>query len=277
MTTNSGCRLKRMIDNKIKIQFRSKAPDENLTLEEFSKQVTDFNAAFAGLDQFISSKNKSTVAFRVVDLAHSSPASITLESVGLEDSLEDNSSRIIPKFIRTIEGLNSGKKFETFPRSVLEPLYRIAKSIASGLKEIKITSASGSVLVTSQIEKLLADLLETEKITIGTVRGTLDLINVHKGANSFRIYPVIGPSFITCNFPSELKEKAKGAIERYIAVNGTLHYRFGCEHPHLIEADQIDYMPDESTLPPLASFRGIMRLEKSTEETLEEERNGQWQ
>jgi hypothetical protein len=35
-------------------------------------------------------------------------------------------------------------------------------------------------------------------------------------------------------------------------------------------------MPEETELPTLASFKGIIKTEKSTEELLEEERNGQW-
>jgi hypothetical protein len=119
--------------------------------------------------------------------------------------------------------------------------------------------------VTAEIEKLLADLLETEKTAIGTIRGTLDYINVHRGANSFRIYPIIGPSFVTCYFPTKLKDKAKAAIEQYIVVTGTLHYRFGSEYPYLIEAQEIECMPDESSLPTLASLRGIIKLDKSAE------------
>ncbi len=264
------------MSNQINIQFRANTPDENLTLGEFSQQVSDFNAALVGLDQHISIKNRSTVAFKVVDLKHTSPSEITIEAVGLDGSLEDNSARIIPAFISTVENLAAGRGVETLPRSVLEPFHRIAKAASNGVKEIKITANTSSVSVTAQMEKLLGDLLDTEKTTIGTVRGTLDLINVHNGANTFRIYPIIGPTFVTCNFPTSLKDKAKGAIERYISVNGTLHYRFGCEHPHLIDAREIECMPDESTLPTLSSFRGIVKLDKSTEETLEDERHGQW-
>ncbi len=265
------------MSNQIKIQFRGKAPDENLTLEDFARQVSDFNAALVGLDQHISSRNKSTVSFRVTDLKHCSPSEITIEAIGLEDSLEDNSSRVIPAFVRMVESLNAGKNVEGLPRAILEPFHRISKAFSDGMKEIKIISEESNVFITSQIEKLLGELLDTEKITVGTVKGTLDLINVHKGMNSFRIYPIIGPSFVTCSFPNSLKEKAKGAIERYIAVAGTLHYRFGCEYPHLIEADDIEYMPEEDKLPKLASFRGIIKLDKSAEETLEEERHGQWE
>src|SRR6266446_2095232 len=112
-----------MPDTTLRIQFRSKAPDENLTLQEFADQSRDFNAALSSLDQFISAHGKTTVAFRVIDLKHTSPSEMTLDAVGLEDSLEDNSGRVVPMFINTIENLNAGKGFEALPRQVLEPLY----------------------------------------------------------------------------------------------------------------------------------------------------------
>jgi hypothetical protein len=226
----------------------------------------------SGLDQHISARNKSTVLYRVVDLKHSSPSEITLEAIGLEDSLEDNSSRVFPSFVKVVEGLNAGKGYQDLPRHFLEPIYRIAKSVTGSIKEIRISG----VFVTDRIAVLLSEFLEKEKITIGSIRGVIDIINVHKGTNSFRIYPIIGPSFITCWFPNELKETAKAAIERYVRVSGKLHYRMGCDHPYQIDADEIEIMPDESSLPTLGSFKGIITSDKSSEQLLEEERNGQW-
>lgn len=266
------------MSNQLKIQFRANAPDENLTLDDFCRQVADFNSALHGIDQHLSSRNKSTVQFRVVDLKHSSPAAITLEAGGLEDSLEDNSSKVFSSFIRAVEALNAGRGYQDLPRNVLEPLHRIAKAVSNSIKEIRITNvASGAgVFVTDSISDLLADFLEKEKVAAGSVRGMIDRINVHAGANNFRIYPVIGASYIDCQFPNQLKEKAKSAIERYVCVTGKLHYRSGCEHPYQIDVDEIETMPDESVLPTLGSFKGIIHSDKSTEELLEEERNGEW-
>jgi len=268
-----------MPDTILKLQFRSKASDENLTLQEFAEQSRDFNAALSGLDQFISSQGKTTVAFRVIDLKHSSPSEMTLDAVGLEDSLEDNSARVIHMFITTIENLNAGKGFETLPRQVLEPLYRIARSLAYTIKEIKVAGAATTVIVTDRIFKLLEDVLETDKIIIGTIRGTLEQINLHRGANNFRLYPIIsGPNYVTCNFPPEIKERAKQAIDHYVVVSGRLHFHIGAEHPHLIEVDDIEILPQESELPTLASFHGIITPQpgKSAEDMLEQERHGQW-
>jgi hypothetical protein len=266
------------MSDQLKIQFRANAPDENLTLDDFCEQMVDFNAALTGIDQHLSARNKSTVVYRVVDLIHSSPAAAVLDAIGREDSLADNSMKVFPAFVRTVEGLNAGRGYQNLPRNVLEPIHRIAKALANGVKEIKIIHvASGeSVFVTDRISSVLGDFLETEKISVGSVRGTIDRINVHAGANKFRIYPIIGASFVDCLFPSELKEKAKSAIEQYVCVSGKLHYRVGCEHPYQIDVDEIETMPDESTLPALASFKGIIKTDKSTEELLDEERNGEW-
>jgi hypothetical protein len=264
--------------NQLKIQFRANAPDENLTLDDFCRQVADFNAALSGIDQHLSSRNKATVIYRVVDLKHSSPAAITLDASGREDSLEDNSKKVFPAFLKAIEEINAGRGYQHLPRNVLEPVHRIAKALYNGVREIKITSvASGeSVFVTERISGVLSDFLEKENIATGSVRGMIDRINLHAGANNFRIYPVIGASYIDCLFPTKLKEKAKSAIEQYVCVSGKLHYRVGCEYPHQIDVDEIETTPDENTLPTLGSFKGIIQSEKSAEELLEEERDGQW-
>ena len=59
-------------------------------------------------------------------------------------------------------------------------------------------------------------------------------------------------------------------------VSGKLHYRMGCDHPYQIDADEIEIMPDESSLPKLGSFKGIITSDKSSEQLLDEERDGQW-
>src|SRR4051812_8637404 len=113
--------------NRITVQLRADATDENLTLEEFHCRIADLNLALSGLDQHISAKKKRTSVFRIVGLRHDSPSAITVESFPKEDSLEDNSERIIPAFFEAIESLNSGKGYESLPRNVLEPIHRIAK------------------------------------------------------------------------------------------------------------------------------------------------------
>jgi hypothetical protein len=270
---------RRMSDTRLQFQIRARTADENLTLEELSRESADLSAALAALDRHISSRKTETVDFRVVDLGHQSPSAITIEAFARPDSLEDNSRRVIPLLFDAIESLNSGEGFSDLPRDVLEPIHRLAKSLAGEIKEIALECSSKRVLVTERIRETLDEFLQTEKIAIGSIRGTLDYINLHGGANTFRIYPIIGPSYVTCHFPPDLKEKAKQAIDRYISVSGDLHYRAGECDPSSIDAKNIEIMPPEEELPTLASLRGMIRLSepKSAEELLAAERHGQWQ
>lgn len=245
------------MNDRLTIQLRADTADENLTLGDLSERLKDFNAALSALDQHVSVKNKPTSVFRVVDLSHSSPTAVTIGAFPCEDSLEDNSGRIIPAFLTAIELMNAGHGFESVPLSVLEPIYRIAKSLKAGIKEIRLRAETKTVFFTETIEKMLSELLEQERVNIGAIKGTIDYINVHRGTNTFRIYPLIGPSYVTCEFPTHLKEKAKEAIERYVTIAGKLHYKIGAQHPHRVDVDAIEIMPEEKELPTLASLRGI--------------------
>ena len=42
---------------------------------------------------------------------------------------------------------------------------------------------------------------------VGSVKGMLEQINVHGGANHIRIYPTIGAKYVNCSFPTRIKDK----------------------------------------------------------------------
>ena len=96
-----------------------------------------------------------------------------------------------------------------------------------------------------------------EETAWGGIDGRLEAINVHDQANVFYIYPVIGPTRIKCHFPSDLREIAVGSVDREIRVSGTLKYKARAPHPHEIEVENLEPLPQDDDLPTLASLRGI--------------------
>src|SRR5690606_1760169 len=99
--------------------------------------------------------------------------------------------------------------------------------------------------------------LAPESTALGSVRGRLEHINLHKDANGFRIYPVVGPPSIECRFPQELQEDASRAIGRNVRVHGKLHYRARSNLPYRIAVSRIVTLPFDSELPSLMELRGM--------------------
>jgi len=84
----------------------------------------------------------------------------------------------------------------------------------------------------------------------------LEAINVHDGANVFRIFPDVGPSRVTCHFPSLLERDAVQAIRRFVEVTGILRYKAAADYPHEIEVRALEVLPLEEDLPSLEDLRG---------------------
>jgi hypothetical protein len=84
----------------------------------------------------------------------------------------------------------------------------------------------------------------------------LEQINIHLGANTFHIYPQIGPRKVTCHFPVGLYDDAVAAVGKRVGVSGTLRYRSGANFPHQIAVSGIDVFPPEYELPDWDDIRG---------------------
>ena len=90
----------------------------------------------------------------------------------------------------------------------------------------------------------------------GVIEGDLEQINVHEGANTFHIYPAVGPKKITCRFPNKLYEDAVAAVGKRVEVYGILRFRPGASYPHQIALTDIEIFPPESELPAWDDLRG---------------------
>lgn len=90
----------------------------------------------------------------------------------------------------------------------------------------------------------------------GSIEGMLEQINIHAGANTFHIYPEIGPRKLTCHFPSRLYDDAVSAVGRKVEVSGTLQYRARAEWPHTIAVKAIEAFPPDAYLPDWEDLRG---------------------
>ena len=81
-------------------------------------------------------------------------------------------------------------------------------------------------------------LLRTAKL-----RESLELINVHKNANRFHIFPVVGPEKVVCHFSNSLMSQAVSAVGRSVRVLGKTRKKPIDRFPHAIEVESIEVLP----------------------------------
>jgi len=208
-------------------------------------------------DHHISARKGLTTYYRVVDLHHSSPATVVLEALPI-DPQYNYSHQIISLFLDIITQIKrEGRISEPVSSPILTSLRDMAFPVGRTLSLITVQSNGKQVEIDKNFGSKVVDLLKPEQTYPGAVRGMLEAINVHKDANVLRIYPDVGPSKITCYFPSDLQETAISGVGKFVEVRGTLRYRANSQYADEIKVDCIEIFPDEDELPSLFDLRGI--------------------
>ena len=107
--------------------------------------------------------------------------------------------------------------------------------------------------VPENVDKALANVDRS----YGIVEGRLEQINVHSGANRFRIYSEFEPKTVECRFPQSLKRQAISGIDSSVRITGVLKYLPRSDFPHEIEVEEMEILEPDDELPGLSDLRGI--------------------
>lgn len=132
----------------------------------------------------------------------------------------------------------------------------MARPVGKTVKYAALEFQGTTFELTPKVAERIDKALEVEEECDGTLDGMLEQINIHLGANTFHIYPQIGPKKVTCNFPNRLYDDAVSAVGRKVEVSGLLKYRSGAQFPHQIAVTGIDVFPNETELPDWDDLRG---------------------
>jgi len=247
-----------MAGKKIKIELIGMHTDNKyVRLSDFTDQLIAFGEALKQTDLLVSKKTKPTVFYRIVGLSHSSPALVELEAIPL-DPMEDNSDEVVDVFLKSMEGIIYREEAPDFFNDDTFDAYRaLGKKLNKGISHLVVSSNGHKINITKELPNKIQIIQGPVEIVLGSISGKLEVINVHAGANEFRIYPIVGPKKIRCKFPSDLKKIAFSAIESYVTVFGKLKYKAHSRYPFAMDVEKIEVSPPEETLPTLSELRGI--------------------
>ncbi len=269
-----------MAFKRITIQLKGDpSDDEHLRLSDFISQLEAIRGALNRVEEHITDSDKRSVYYRVVDLRHTSPATIVLDAVPTDDSKDDLTSLVVDKFVGGIKLIKQGISPPGFTYDVLESFKKIAEPLRKRVSELSITTDGEAVEVTKEIEADIEKIVGPDEITRGSVSGTLEYFNVHAGANLFRIYPVIGPKKVECHFPTDLLSKALAGVTKYVNVEGELRYKRNEPFAYAITVRDIEIFPDDEQLPSILDLRGIAPHATgnlTSEEFVRSIRDAQW-
>jgi hypothetical protein len=227
--------------------------DGRIRLSDLLGALQQFRTALGQAD--IVASGARTADLRVVALSYSSPAQITVETVPY-DRTNDRTEAITETFfaasrheIRAPESENS--------RLLVNAFESLAGMVGKGVAAARLKNGTHRVELNQEFKLEAQKAISPQRTVHGSVRGRLEAINFHGGANTFWIYPFVGPKKVVCRFAEELSDKALASVKQRAIVKGSLHYKEGARFPHAIDVTDLDLLPPDSVLPTLSQLRGI--------------------
>jgi hypothetical protein len=268
-----------MANKRITVRLKGTESDnEDLRLSDFITQLDAIRGALSHIEDNLSNKESQPIQYKVVDLKHSSPATIVIEAIPPHKGL-DVSMLVVDRFVNGIKSIQGGNIPPEFDYDLLQKLKAIGAPPRKRSFEVTITSDSESIDLEHSLQPDIDNLLGPAEISYGSISGSLEAINLHASANIFRVYPTIGPKKIDCFFKTEQLSKAISGINHYVHIYGELVYKQRERFPYIIRAFDIEVYPDEDSLPSIMDLRGIAPEatgELKSEEFVRRIRNANW-
>ena len=242
------------MEDQITIAMEGMPDTEYISLSDFQSELRLFSSLLSRADREVTGRR--TYKFQVVGLSQESPASVTIRAFS-EEKQKVPASAVIERFIKTTEQIRAGEVYEDLGYEFLRDLRDMSDPVGERLESLVLRTDSASVPLDIDFSANVQKLLSTEDECLGDMEGTLEQINIHAGANTFRIYPAAGPSSVLCRFKMADLEIAKEAIGREIRVFGNLLYRPYSVWPHEIRVMEMETYLPEAELPTFEDIQGI--------------------
>jgi len=223
-------------------------------LNAFMAQLQNLSAAITKLDREVNGGRPGNY-LQIAKLSYESPAQVVLEPKQLPS--QSYTGHLVVERLRILaQALTSTESLVAFDADLLEDIRALAKPVGRNIKSATILFNDQELDLTPRITLRADEALAIEDECDGFLEGMLEQINVHHGANTFHIYPDVGPRKVTCHFPASLFDDAVSAVGRKVEVFGTLKYRGGAPYPHQIAVTGVNPFPPDHEIPDWEDLRG---------------------
>ena len=244
-----------MANNRITLEL------EGLPTEGGFIRLTDFLGALQSLKSALShadllaSGGKRSTYLRIVALSFSSPARITVETVPIEpvhDFRSEISEAIFAATRKEIDPIGSENG-----RLLVEAVQSMAAMVGKGFGSVHLKNGNHEAALSPKLRLESVKRPLPSRTSFGRVRGRLEAINIHAGANNFRIYPVVGPRKLVCHFQPDHMDRAIAVVSKMVNVTGLRHFKENASFPYAIDVSDFEVLPPDSQLPKLSQLRGV--------------------
>ena len=247
-----------MKDYKITITIDGVASEGgHIRVNDFIAELGRFVEIARQAEEVISHKPSRSIYYRIVDLKHSSPASVTLEACA-KDPTYDIREAIHNEIADTMKKLKSGEEIKGRERFYLiESIKNFADPIGKNISRLNVLLEETKINLDQEFKARANLYVAPEESCKSSFRGMLDVINIHGLEKLFWLYPEIGPNKIQCTFPKRLFETAKMALGKRVEIVGLFNYKINAPYPHAAEVDDMSTLPPDDELPHFKDLLGI--------------------
>lgn len=281
-----GCRtaLKRklgfiMSSSRFKITIKGEDADDSIRLGDLIDQLNAVKSTLNQIDTAVSGQRSPILYYRVTSITMNSPATFVVEAVTKEKAPRLHARKVVSKLNRDLKTVISGKRPKEADLDLLESYGALVQPMRRHLAQVSLQFDDGSMDLPRNLGMKVDEILGPDQIEMGSVIGSLDLIDVHNRRNVFKVYPIVGPSSIKCHFSDGMLAQAVAGIKNFVRITGELHFKKAEKFPHLIKVSKIDVLPERTDTSLLSGLRGIAAGSlkgMSSTDYVEKVRNGDW-
>jgi hypothetical protein len=211
-------------------------------------------AMLRGLDRAFSRGGQASTEFSVTDLKRVNPSQVVIKSTPREGA-PDVRVLMFEKTLSTMSRLEEGAR-DHFDLDFLEDIKQVSDPVGKRLRSASLDWNDKAMRFTPQIAATIDEILRPQYVAVGFMQGRMEAVNIHAGANTFKIFPRVGPASVICHFPSEMRAQLGAALGRDVVVRGLMSYRSDAPFVHSIQVHSWEVFPQEQP-PSFSDLLGI--------------------
>jgi hypothetical protein len=261
----------------ITVQIRGTEGDDRLRLGDFIDQLNALEGALRQTERLMYGETGS-VYYKITELRQESPAVISIEALPMGHA-GDRTAPLVGRFLSYVELLDAGGALPPeMDLTALESFKNLAPTKKRHVSEFVVRNGQFARRLDKGFRTRVDAAIGPDIVSEGDVVGALEMINLHNEPR-FAVFTTIRSRKVTCNFAPELKPQVIAALDRYVRVSGTLHYKHWNPYPHEVDVRAVDVYPREAELPQIDALAGAnpdIVGDSTPEEFVKAMRNARW-
>ncbi|MFZ3081118.1 hypothetical protein [Rhodoferax ferrireducens] len=267
-----------MSSNKFKVTLKGDEANDSLRLSDLIDQLNAVKQALNQVDVTVSGRKTPGLYYRITKITMNSPATIEVEAMS-KPNVANYGGKVVSKLKRDLQFVIAGKRPKEADLDLLESYKGLVQPLRKHVSEVLFEFEKGSVDIPRNLDMKIDEILGPDQVEMGSIIGSLDVIDIHNQKNQFKVFPTVGPTSIKCQFTKEMLTTAVAGINHFVRISGLLHYKKAEKFPHFMKVTSIEVLPEKSDAPTMSSLRGIAKDAYgglSSTEYVEKVRNGDW-